>query len=1210
MNNKVFAITSMAGVFPGANNVDEYWENILAARVAPLESLEKKWGVPRAAYFNPAPGTPYKTYSDLAFCLKPDAGANSEASPWPRQIRIGRRVLRDLFSRKGISIEPSSIALVLGTSWTDSSYFAGDSTEILGPSHGQEAIEKTKTFLASKTSEGGTHNSDQVFDPGQQLKVIAEAAQLGGPLLAVDAACASSFYGLDTALSLLQNGRAKAAVVMGLNAFLPPFLYLGFSKLGALSLHGEILPFGKNASGIIPGETVAAILIEPLEEALYAGRKILGTLAGFGLSADGGERSVFAPGPEGEKLALERAYLNPPRFDEIDYIEAHGTATVLGDQTEISVLNKFFTASLGDKNKIPMGSVKSLIGHTLAAAGIASIIKVLKIFEEKILPPHIPLEAHPSLKGSCLTLLSHPVPIPHRARPIRAAINSLGFGGSNAHLILESFTFDRAHKKPKESSPISLCEKLAIVDFASAFGEEANPEKCQHRSFPWSRFSLHEKKANLGSFFPDHFTVETKGLRTGPNLLLRSDPFQLHGLELVNRLFQRNTWIEKVSEEEGGSASKNMGVVVCNNLGGETALVLSRHYSAHFDAYRGPNNDAQAGTLDNTPDYTRDSPRRNPCASIHTGKHDKIIPTLESIASALPSMMSGYPAYHFNFRGFHQTVSGTSSAFWDCLISAPYWLRNRCNALILGGGRFLKSPLDLVSYQNEDTSIIPGIPGEGLSFFLLETSERAIQLQHKILATISAIIPGKLANTFDRACEIAGFQADGISFIEISQTDKSSIAPNSTQSLTGFLEEGTGTEALVRVLMSARGKHSVTTAAILVKNGNQILWTLFLELEPQPEVTDKEDRIFEIPLEVTYQNSSPAMQGYSDPAPHAPEHYLFWQDTSAQMLTRYFEFKAILTDVSISLDERAYQHNPLQNRPSPLERSPGNRVIDGISTTGANPEGPEGKGEQSLLYSADLLVQEDHPYFFDHPLDHVPGILILEGVLQLAEVALRPQLRICEIVIQFRNFCEKNSPIHLELTSGPLLVKVTQEGKEICSVKLSVVERISTREKIPFENPFSPEPFRIAQPHHVHKLRTENVLISELFEKPEIGRFGCHALSPLSGHFLEEGSKWEHSLLYLLEISRQFMMLFAHCVEKIPLDRAMNLISVRLTVQEPFSKDIPIQLEAEPQPAIKIGAMMIAQTRLHLLGANQLLGECVIKAQVVDKETYERQRKL
>ena len=1250
MKPKVIAITSMAGIFPGANSVEEYWENILTSRVAPLESLETKWGIPRSAYFDPLPGAPYKLYSDLAFCLKRDppgveTSKNLQAQQH-LQIRLGQRVLRDLLSQKGIALDPSSIALVLGTSWTDASYFARDGERVL--------------------REPGAPQMT-AFDPGQQLKAIAEASHLGGPLLAVDTACASSLYGLDTAISLIQTGRAQAAVVMGLNVFLPTFLYLGFSKLTALSPLGELLPFARNASGIIPGEAVAAILIEPLEDALYAGRKVLATVARLGLSADGGERSHFAPGPHGQRLAYERAYhsMQPKisndidSIDSIDYIEAHGTATLLGDQTEISGLDDFLKPLLGKGKKIPLGSVKSLIGHTLAAAGIASIIKVLKIFDEKILPPHIPVQPHPSLQKSCLTLLTHAVPIAYRAGPIRAAINSLGFVGSNAHLILESFTAESGSKMPPANpTPRKLrgggsWEKLVIVDFESAFGCAANPQDCQPCNFPWNRFGpsfeVPDPEKIQGSFFPDHLTMEAKGLKTGPNLLGRSDSFQLHGVELVHRILNRIERIERESSRETTKQkieAETTGVVVCNNLGGEMALRLSRHYQTHFDARNRNVND--------------------------------FVITIESIASALPSMMSGSAAYHFNLRGFHQTVSGTSAAFWNCLLSAPYWLTHRCDTLLLGGGRFLKSPLDLETGD---------VPGEALSYFLVETSARAERLKHKVMATLCAVVPGSLAGTYEQACAIAGYRSQDISLLEISQLDKDSIAPGSTQSLTGFLDEATGTEALAKILYSAKNlnlglfedrasRTKKLQAAILVQMGEQILWTLFLELEPPPQAALTLPQDFEIPLEITYQ-PSPYEPGPKRPndLPRNPSHdlsgklkqlspcqispaasYLAWQDSSAQMILRYLDFKKNL--LKLSFAPQGSQKTPIFcDEPGTVERSPGNQVLTAIAI--AKIEG---------RVSAELVVREDHPYFFDHPLDHVPGILIFEGVLQLAEAALKSPFHLCEVRFRFRSFCEKNLPIQLRMTEesppGPLpvkiIVQVVQNGKEICDFKLSIGEssvspskgasectneHTNERRKQMKNKPPTPL-LPLAEPRAVHKQRPENVFVSELFEKPHEppdepgpkgvgdGRTGqgfprcegrtnaSQGIPPAVDHFLDEGNKEEYSLLYLLEISRQFALLLAHGVEKIPPDMPMNLISIHLTLPKPIPKNFPLQLEAKPQPVKQMGTQrgsldpglegraVIAQTQVYLTRANQVLGECTIKAQVVDRETYARQRKL
>ena len=226
-------------------------------------------------------------------------------------------------------------ALVLGTSWSDLDY-----------------LNKDIDSLLHKVSR------EIVYSPEQQIKTLVEYLNIKGPAFAVDAACAASLYAIDNAIGLLAHGLADSVIVLGISASLPYYIYSGFSHLGALSTSGEIRPFSKDACGLVLGEGAGAIVIEELATALENKREVLAVIRSTGLSSNGSERSVFAPGYNGQMMALDKAYKN---FDNVklSYIETHGTATKLGDETEVKVLKDFVRKrNLGER--IPIGSVNLL----------------------------------------------------------------------------------------------------------------------------------------------------------------------------------------------------------------------------------------------------------------------------------------------------------------------------------------------------------------------------------------------------------------------------------------------------------------------------------------------------------------------------------------------------------------------------------------------------------------------------------------------------------------------------------------------------------------------------------------------------------------------------------------------------------------------------------------------------------------------------------
>ena len=414
-DDDLLCFTAMSGVFAGHATLDQLWTGIVQARPAPLTDLPARWGISRERFVSPTPGTRNRSYLDRAFCLDlmPAPGA---VGAWRQQRDLTLRVCEQLWDPAqvpGAAAPRQGTALVWGTSWSDESLFRADGDLAL-----QHAVRQ------------------DWLGPDDQLDEVADALRLDGPRLSIDTACSSFPYALATAEALIRTGQARRAVVAGVNVFLPPQLFLGFSQLRALSADARLKAFSSQANGIVPGEGVAAFLVEPVAEALRAGRRPLGLLRALGISSDGSEGSVFAPGHRAQLAAYQRAYqsLDPA---SIRYVEAHGTGTPVGDQTELQSLDDFFRPHLGTRTRLPLGSIKPLVGHTLAAAGAASLAKVLLMLRHGTLPPHIDVPPHARLTESCFELPTAAAPLPTGPTPWRIGLSSFGFGGANAHAVIE-----------------------------------------------------------------------------------------------------------------------------------------------------------------------------------------------------------------------------------------------------------------------------------------------------------------------------------------------------------------------------------------------------------------------------------------------------------------------------------------------------------------------------------------------------------------------------------------------------------------------------------------------------------------------------------------------------------------------------------------------------------------------------------------------------
>ena len=271
---------------------------------------------------------------------------------------------------------------------------------------------------------------------------IANRFDLGGTNCVVDAACASSLSAVHLAALELSAGRVDMAITGGMDTFNDIFMYMCFSKTPALSPTGNSRPFAKEGDGTILGEGLGAVILKRLEDAERDGDKVYAVLKGMGSSSDGKGNAIYAPSAEGQTKALWNAYREAdvtPR--SIELVEAHGTGTSVGDAVEAKALSGVYSQDNEDETWCAVGSVKSMIGHTKAAAGVAGLIKTAMALKYKVLPPSIkvdePLEIiNPGTAPIYLNSVKRPW-LKTLSTPRRAALSAFGFGGSNFHCVLE-----------------------------------------------------------------------------------------------------------------------------------------------------------------------------------------------------------------------------------------------------------------------------------------------------------------------------------------------------------------------------------------------------------------------------------------------------------------------------------------------------------------------------------------------------------------------------------------------------------------------------------------------------------------------------------------------------------------------------------------------------------------------------------------------------
>ncbi len=298
---------------------------------------------------------------------------------------------------------------------------------------------------------------------------ISKYLDTGGTNCVVDAACASSLGALELATLELATGKADLAITGGVDTFNDIFMYMCFSKTPALSPTGNARPFDEHSDGTILGEGLGLVVLKRLADAERDGDRIYAVIRGVGSSSDGKGEAIYAPSTAGQVKALRDAFASAGITpDALDLVEAHGTGTAKGDAVEISALCEVFGETGSRAPWCAVGSIKSQIGHTKAAAGAAGLIKAALALHHKVLPPTIKVDTPaesvaPGASPLYVNTIKRPW-LPRTGRPRRAGVSSFGFGGSNFHVVIEEYS-------PKKLSP-DWDGRVQIIAISGASGAE------------------------------------------------------------------------------------------------------------------------------------------------------------------------------------------------------------------------------------------------------------------------------------------------------------------------------------------------------------------------------------------------------------------------------------------------------------------------------------------------------------------------------------------------------------------------------------------------------------------------------------------------------------------------------------------------------------------------------------------------------------------
>ncbi|MGW7819679.1 SDR family oxidoreductase [Streptomyces puniciscabiei] len=433
------AVVGMACMFPGAPDLATFWTNIVSGRDAVTEVPPERWD---PAVHHAAGSTASKwggflpriPFDPLRYGIPP-ASLGSIEPVQLLSLEAARRALEDAgYGAQGRAFDRARTSVVFGAEAGSDLSNAVTLRAVL-PSYYGKVPDGVEEQLPRLTEDSF---------PGMLANVIsgriANRLDLGGANFTVDAACASSLAALDVACKELVAGTSDLVLCGGADLHNGINDYVLFSSVHALSPTGRSRAFDASADGIALGEGVACVVLKRLADAERDGDRIYGVVKGLGSASDGRSLGLTAPRPEGQRAALERAYRNAGVSPaDVGLVEAHGTGTVVGDRTELTVLGEVFTEAGAENGHCALGSVKSQIGHTKCAAGLAGLIKTVLALHTGVTPPTLHLERpNPAWTedGSPFAFHTRARPWPAPAAERLAGVSAFGFGGTNFHAVL------------------------------------------------------------------------------------------------------------------------------------------------------------------------------------------------------------------------------------------------------------------------------------------------------------------------------------------------------------------------------------------------------------------------------------------------------------------------------------------------------------------------------------------------------------------------------------------------------------------------------------------------------------------------------------------------------------------------------------------------------------------------------------------------------
>ncbi len=843
------AVVSMACRLPGGDNLADFWDMLVHGRNATGRLPESF--VDRSLYFTQEKGVRGKSYSDVAGLIdnRPIDWSimpfdSVDAHRWdPCHLilcEVAARALRDAGydtsalrgSRTGVYVGHSGGS----TKGGDLAYrtLLSDYVDLLDdlPEWQQlhpeirarvsdDVLRKLRGSRPTRDADGGPR-----FDAGCAAGLLNHAFGFTGPHMSIDAACASSLVALALSSAALHSGQIDMAIVGGAS----------FNKFDSLILFSHAqscssnlsCPFDAAADGLISSEGYVVFVLKRLESAIAAGDNIHAVIRGIGVSSDGRGRSLWAPRKEGQKTAIERAYSSDITADSVQMVEAHATSTQVGDATEMEALSTFFRENLTELKTLPVGSVKSNIGHTLETAGLAGLVKAILSIQHGVIPPSIHVnKLNESIPWDDIPLKVAQVPTPWpvlaSGQPRRAAVNAFGIGGLNVHVIVDQYIpsqsptvrvvpsnkRDSTHAYQPQLEPVAVIGRGLVLPGAlnvSSLVRMLSERRSAISVAPaqrWRALTRMTAPADhldaIGGFITD-FAYDWRKHKVPPKQIAQANPLQFMLLEAAEQAIREAGYLDQSCDRRA------MAVVVGSVFGGDFGNSLYaglRLPEFKRELTRALNDYVRAGKLKVNQleqliqDYEELFLKRYPALLDETGSFTSS--TLASRLSKTFDLMGGAMAIDAGAASglaaldasvnllrsgtIDNVLCATAQSAMDRASFERLWLTGQ----LVSRGQYLDAT------PEDRKQLASRVPAEGVALLMLKRLADAKADGNQILATIHDVSTGFDAQSNDHAKQ----QAVATLRLPAAISNSKPKLPGRTMELTGNLH---GAQALVDVI--------------------------------------------------------------------------------------------------------------------------------------------------------------------------------------------------------------------------------------------------------------------------------------------------------------------------------------------------------------------------------------------------------------------------